>query len=448
MASLKIMAKESGPSRRVIKVKADVTDSGQTGPKAVEEKTEYSNRFVKLNAGIIGPCQPKSKKVVYRSAVNYPRTPQVYLDVAGKYSSPLIIGPPLCDELVALVQHMFTEEEAAVVRRLRPYPFGKTAEKVAAEEHRPADEVRRILNHLATKKRLIVAHGPDNKKVYDILPIVPGTFEMALMRPSLDNFTQWHKEFAVLFEALWETGYLVDFLKYPNPAVRYLPVMRTISALPVAWPSDKLEAVLDRYDIFAVGLCQCRMTERAVGRDCGRPMENCTVFGTMASTLIKVGMMRRAEKQEIIDIKAEAEASGLVSWMFNEESGKGPAGSCSCCGCCCHMMRTVSEFNMPGMIAPPHFIPQFDAAACVHCGKCAKACPMGAITVNITARTVVHDVQRCVGCGLCVLACDSKKAIRMSEVPDYKKPPSGWASLLIGVAPNLVRNAWTAWRAR
>ncbi|MHC4177816.1 MAG: 4Fe-4S binding protein [Planctomycetota bacterium] len=41
-------------------------------------------------------------------------------------------------------------------------------------------------------------------------------------------------------------------------------------------------------------------------------------------------------------------------------------------------MRVVSEFNAPGMMAPPHFMPRFDSSTCTHCGRCAKACPMGA----------------------------------------------------------------------
>ena len=415
----------------------------------MEKKKAYSNRFIQVNAGIVGPCAPKPKTVAYKNIGDYPQTPQAFLDVAKNYSNPLVIGPPICDELVNLVQHMFTEEEARLVRHLRPYPLGKTAEKVAKKEHRPVEEVRRLLEHLATEKRVILRHGMGGgKKGYDILPIVPGTFEMALMRTSLDTLTEWHKTFAVLFEELWETGFLTDFLSFPNPAVRYLPVMKSISALPVAWPSDKLAEVLDRYDMFGVGLCQCRMTEKIVERECGRPMENCTAFGRAALPLIKAGMMRQVERQEIIDIKAEAEASGLVSWMFNEESGKGPAGSCSCCGCCCHMMRTVSEFNMPGMIAPPHFLPEFDSMSCDYCGKCARACPMGAITIDTKTKGVHHDAQRCVGCGLCALACNKNSSVRMVEVPGYKKPPSGWMSLIAGLAPNMARNAWKAWRTR
>ena len=35
-------------------------------------------------------------------------------------------------------------------------------------------------------------------------------------------------------------------------------------------------------------------------------------------------------------------------------------------------MRMVNEFNAPGMIAPPHFLPRLDAAKCTYCGKCVR----------------------------------------------------------------------------
>lgn len=96
--------------------------------------------------------------------------------------------------------------------------------------------------------------------------------------------------------------------------------------------------------------------------------------------------------------------------------------SCFCCGCCCMMMRTIGEFNAPGYMAPPHFMPEVDADKCSYCGKCARACPMGAWTVDTKAKTRAFEAIRCVGCGLCYVACDKDKAIALKPVPGYVSP--------------------------
>ena len=134
--------------------------------------------------------------------------------------------------------------------------------------------------------------------------------------------------------------------------------------------------------------------------------------------------------------------------MINEESGKFMGSSCSCCGCCCHMMRTVNEFNMPAMIAPPHFLPDFDLSNCDYCGKCARACPMGAISTDMKGKLHDHQLERCIGCGQCVIACDKKKAVKMEAMPNYKTPPSSYPALLMKVTPNMLRTAWDVWRSR
>jgi electron transport complex protein RnfB len=409
-------------------------------------RTPGQSRVIQIQDGIVGPREPRLRSVRPKKISDYPGVPAPYLAVARMYSNPLLMGPPLCDELVALVEHIYTEEEASLVRHLKAFP-GKTAEAVAAAEKRPVEEVRSILERLALEKFVLLSSGTGDKKRYYLMPLMPGAFEMVLIRTSLDTLTAWHRRFAELMEALYETGYFVDYTQHPASTVRYVPVGEAIEAHPMALPSDRLEEILDPYKVFAVGLCQCRMTQEIVGRGCGRSLENCVGFGDAAELFIRHGKMRRVEKKDVLEIKAGAEAEGLVTWMFETELGKSSSGaSCSCCGCCCGALRTISEFNAPGMIAPPHFIPKVDLTKCTYCARCAKACPMGAMVVDTKGKSHRHLAERCIGCGLCAVACDKQHAIQMEPTPKYREPTKSLLPVLLQTLPNYLRNAWSVWR--
>ncbi len=379
---------------------------------------------------------------------DYPQISKAHLDVAKNYSSILLMGPPVCDELVALVEHMFTEEEADVVRHIKPWR-PKTAASIAASTGRPLHEVKDILERLAHEKYIIFSFGQDDKARYFVLPIVPGTFESVLIRKSPDSVTPWHRRFAELYEGLYDTGYLKVYNHKPVNAVRYLPVGESIQATPMALPSDRLEVVMDPYSDFAVGVCQCRLTKQLMDDGCGRMLETCMVMGDFAPTLINEGRMRRADKQEVLEIKAAAEKEGLVTWMMNDESTRLFRCSCSCCGCCCGVLRQISEFNAPGMIAPPHFLPRIDSRLCKNCGKCAKACHMKAMVVveEGEKKQHIHQKERCIGCGVCVVACP-QGALTMVEVPGYKEPPANMVTYLAKYGHNFALSGLKAWSSR
>jgi Pyruvate/2-oxoacid:ferredoxin oxidoreductase delta subunit len=406
-------------------------------------KPNKQRRVIEVNAGIIGPTAPRTPAATVRRPEDYPAVPAAYLRVAQHLANPLLVGPPLCDELVALVQHMLSDEEADLMQHIAT-PAGSTAHGVARAAHRPVEEVRPILERLLHEKCVLFSFGSGSHKRYGLLPLVPGIFESVMVRTSTDTLTEWHRRFAECFEDLYETGYLTAYGHHPVQSVRYLPVAQASPYLPQAVPADRLESVLDGHTSFAVGLCQCRITETLVGRGCERPLETCLGYGEVVEPLIASGRMRRAEKQEVLELKAEAEAQGLVTFvsdLFQNTSGS----SCSCCGCCCHAMRLVNEFNAPGLLAPPHFVPRFATEQCTACGKCARACPMGAIVVDARGKSVQHLAERCIGCGLCATACH-RQAITMEEAPDYRRPPTSTISAVAQALPNYLRNAWDAWR--
>ena len=409
-------------------------------------ETTGARRVIQVNRSIIGPSEPRRKTVRPKKVREYPGVAGAYLDLAKRLSSPLLMGPPICDELMALVQHTFTEEEAGVARHLSAVS-SRSAGNVARAEHRPLEEIEPILNRLALEKRAIASDGPPDARRYRLLPVMPGIYEMVLIGESPDSLSDWHRRFAELFEALFETGYTLDYRGSSVGLFRFLPVGRAIGAHPMALPSDRLEVILDRFDCFGVGHCQCRTSLEILGQGCGKPLEVCTVMGEWAEKGLEQGWLRRVSRDDVLEIKREAESRGLVTWLMNVESTTSQA-SCSCCGCCCKSMRIVSQFNAPGVIAPPHFMPRFDRSVCTSCGRCATECPMGAITVDTQGKTLEHQAARCIGCGLCTLACDQQKAITMEPVPDYRLPYKSWFSLLLRNTPGMLKTYWKSWRSR
>ncbi len=403
-------------------------------------------RVIEVGKHVADTPTPRPRALVRKRPSDYPSLSAAHRELARKLSSPLLIGPPICDELMALVEHVFSEEEAAAARHLGLLR-GRTARDVARAARRPLEEVEPALQRLAVEKRVIAASGPPLEERYRLLPIVPGMFEMALIGESLESLSPWHRRFIELFETLFETGYSADYQDRPVNMARVLTVGAAIHAHPMALPSDRLEIILDRYDTFGIGECQCRTTAEALGKGCGRPRDNCTVMGEWAERGIADGWLRSASRESVLQVKREAESHGLVTWIMNVEATRGQA-SCSCCGCCCKAFKMVTDFNVPGVIAPAHFHPRFELADCTWCGKCARVCPMDAIRVDAEEKTHEHDAARCIGCGLCAVACDRAGAVAMEPVPDYRLPYRSWFSMLLGNAPSMARSAWKVWRQR
>ena len=76
---------------------------------------------------------------------------------------------------------------------------------------------------------------------------------------------------------------------------------------------------------------------------------------------------------------------------------------CTCCGCCCGVLRSLKHDPKPGRIVASPFYARLDTETCNGCGICTKRCQMGAPSLDNKKATL--DVDRCIGCGLCVSTC-------------------------------------------
>jgi len=351
------------------------------------------------------------------------------------YTSPWLLGPPPSDTLLEWVMHIYTEDEADLVRMLPPW-HPRTAARVAKLTGRSEHNVSTVLDRLSDVKQVIVAWG--EPRWYTILPVVPGTFELALITTDFTSRNRWHKKFAELFERLWESGYVADYVNLGHAAVRYLPVRGAAKTLYKAWPSDHLEEILEPHYQFAIGSCQCRMAMQLVGKGCDKPLENCTSIGPIAEWFIDRGMMRRADRAEVLETKRKAEEHGCVTWMMNEFGTAEGNVSCSCCGCCCHALRTLSELSAPGAISKPHFLPRKIVDRCQSCKKCTMVCPTDAWIV--VGEQLAFQRIRCVGCGLCVVGCKFG-ALELVPVADAAPPEDSWLKLFAKIAPGFAANS-------
>lgn len=71
---------------------------------------------------------------------------------------------------------------------------------------------------------------------------------------------------------------------------------------------------------------------------------------------------------------------------------------CSCCGCCCGMLRMHQRLPKPVELWASNFYAAVDAEACTGCGTCIKRCQVNAVRLSAKDRQCIVDLDRCIGC--------------------------------------------------
>ena len=340
--------------------------------------------------------------------------------LARIFSSPLLLGPPMGGPLLALVDHLFTAEEAAVARHLPRY-LPASLKRISRRAGRKPGDIFPVLDAMA-RKRVIWS----SKKGYSLLPLIPGMFEYLLMD---GRDSPWHRRYAQLINDLYDSGYSADYYGRPAPLIRNIPVDEEVRASGNVVDQVSMARMIEDYDTMAVlNVCQCRQSLGFTGKPCSRstPADGCLVFGSFSDTVVERNSGRYVTKDEMRAIVRDRWEKNLV-FMTANISHAGPNAICTCCDCCCHYLESVNRFGGLSSLAQPLFLAVVDETLCTACRACVQVCNTHAH--GFEAEVHVYDVGRCIGCGLCVRACPTG-AIALEENPAYRGPERNWLQLV------------------
>ncbi len=326
-------------------------------------------------------------------------------------------GFPPTDSGVELkiLKKIFSPEEAEMALRIKPLP--ETAEVIAERLGQPVEEMRSVLDTMA-KKGQIGSFKMFGQQCYMFFPFVVGIYEFQVYKMDRELVELFEEYVPVLIKQLG--GY--------EPAVaRSVPVDEQIESKSDIQPYENVREIIMKAKSFSVRECVCRQERVLAGKPCSQidpKTENCLAISEEENAFDYFSLGGRIiTREEALKVMDDAARQGLVHLLFYNVKG-GHAGVCSCCTCCCGIMRGVKEFGATKLLAKSHFVAVIDPETCVQCGVCAdERCPVAAVEEKDGAYAVLPDT--CIGCGVCTIECPSE-SISLVKRPDSQldEPPN------------------------
>ena len=307
---------------------------------------------------------------------------------------------------ILLLKKIFAPEEAWLAGQMGIEM--EAVDSIAQRVGLPVEEVRERLEKMS--KRGFVWRQSEH---YRLAPFIVGIYE-----------SQWQNmdhELAHLIEDYMDEGGAA--LMRPRPAIhRVIPAQSSVKS---EWilPYDDVKSVLMTMTSFRVRDCICRLQQEKVNEhQCHFPLRTCLNF----TTFQRPPSDRDISREEALALLDETERIGLVHSVSN--FAEGYYYVCNCCGCCCGILRGITEWGIEKSIAAANYFSTIDPLMCQGCGNCMERCQMNAISME--DGICVVDQDKCIGCGLCVTGCTFEVArlVRKPENQTVHPPPnfSAW----------------------
>ena len=319
-----------------------------------------------------------------------------------------------------ILRRLFTPDEAALALHLTV--IAEEPAVVAYRARLPVDEVACRLAEM-DRKGLLISSARKGRVRYMASQFVVGFWEGQVNRLTPELIADFEEYLPHLFDAeLWRKA----------PQMRIVPVNTAIEAHSEVMPYEVVEELVrEAGGEYSVSNCICRQEAQLTGGNgCRAPMETCLGFGGAADYVERSGRGRRIDRAEVFDILQRADEAGLVLQASNSRRA---AFICTCCGCCCAVLRSMKRHPAPASLAASAFVAALRVDACEGCAACEARCQMGAL--QVADGKAALDESRCVGCGLCVNTCPSG-ALSLERKPEAEVPdvPSGLVQNYLRVA--------------
>jgi Na+-translocating ferredoxin:NAD+ oxidoreductase subunit B len=306
-----------------------------------------------------------------------------------------------------ILRRLFTDEEAGLALHLALIP--EEARVIARRAGITVEEAARRLDDMDKKGLILGIEHKGEASLYMAQQFVVGFWEA-----QVNNLT---RELVQDFEEYLPT--LFDLKSWrKTPQLRTIPVNKSISIQNEVMPYERAEELLRAKESFAVSNCICRQEQHILGKGCDKPEESCMTLGMAAESVVRTGRGRAISREEALEILRRAEKAGLVLQPAN---AKDPLFICTCCGCCCGVLRSLKRDPKPASLVSSPFLASLDTDTCKGCGACVKRCQMEALQLDDDKAAL--NLDRCIGCGLCVSTCPtaSLSLVRKAEQPYVPK---------------------------
>ncbi len=305
---------------------------------------------------------------------------------------------------IKLLKKIFAPDQADLFCDLR-LKF-ETAEQVAERTGRPLEGLEEKLIGMKERGQIF---GVDlgGTRIFKMAPWAIGIYEFQL--PHLD------KEFVEMNEQFYK-AFGEQFFSSAPQLMQTLPIEEEISVEQEALPYEKVSTLIDGGQAFLLNPCICKKEQELLDDPCDRPLDVCLSIAPTPDVFKNSPTGRMITKEEAYKVLDECEENGLVHLTGNMQQGR--FFICNCCGCCCGVLRSITELGAPASkVINSHYHAKIDPDACSLCGICAdERCQVEAIAELEDGSYEVAS-EKCIGCGLCVSTCLTD-AITMARRPE------------------------------